>query len=81
MLSNQDLIYTREMYYLYDRVQLFVVDLSYSRFRDMVEKIIKSGIPPLENSFNSYVEEKYVLYKKYWDPIKLEHQKKADAMK
>ena len=81
VLSNQDLIYTREMHYLYDRVQLFVVDLSYSKSRAMVEKIIKSGIPPLENSFNSYVEEKYVLYKKYWDPIKLEHQKKADAMK
>ena len=76
---NPELIYTKEIYYLYDREMLFCADESY--FKDNYEKLTKSGIAPLENSDNPYFQKRYDSYKRYWEPIKTEHQKKADEMK
>lgn len=77
--SNPELIYTKEIYYLYDREMLFCADEFY--FKDNYEKLTKSGISPLENTDNPYIQKRYDSYKRYWEPIKAEHQKQADEMK
>lgn len=77
--SNPGLIYRPEMYYLYDRENLFVADYNY--YRSNFEKLTMSGIQPKENTYNSYVKDSYRRYKNYWDPIKAEHQKRAEEMK
>lgn len=78
VFSNEELIYTKEMYYLYDRIQLFVADPHY--FRSRFALLYKSGISPMENSQNSYVKDQLDAYEEYWEPIKKEHQKKADKL-
>lgn len=75
-LDYPDLRYNKKMYYLYDYAREFLFAASFDRY-----DLIKCGIPPKENSSSVTVQERYDLYKKYWAPIKKEHQKKANSMK